>query len=326
MVFSEIIRKNNQNYINVICVCWIVDNMKIGLIKDESAKFDGQNWHDIYAEYFKDMNVSTVFLDSKKSTFIDNVVLSSCDAYLWRVWHVPEDRIDATRKILFLEEEYGFNMFPSYHMLKTYDDKVSELFFMEKHNYLHPPTLFTRDYFEALDYSKDCKLPIISKAYDGASGDNIRLIKDRGKLIQHVDKAFSEAGIKTHFDGKVQKNYVFLQEYIPCDKDMKIIVIGDEVALSYWRQGTRWKHNITNGGKICLDPIPEEAKKMAIQITKDLNYNWCGLDFIQQNNNIYLIEFDSMFAITPRFINLYGSIDAGMMKKQCELIFNKVKK
>ncbi|HIH31308.1 TPA: hypothetical protein HA235_01240 [Candidatus Woesearchaeota archaeon] len=300
--------------------------MKVALIKDNSAPFDTRNWHDIYAEHFRDMGVSTVFLDPNKSSFIDDAVSTACGAYLWRVWHVPQDRIDATRKIRFLEKECGLLMFPTHRMLEDYDDKASELFFMRKQKYPIPETFFTRSSEEAKDYCQTCALPIVSKAYDGASGDNVRLLNNRDSLISHVNDAFSQTGIKTHFSGSVQQGYIFLQKYIPCKKDMKIIVIGEEVALSYWRKGLEWKHNISSGGSIDTTPIPEQAKQLAVQITKDLKYDWCGLDFIEHDNRIFLIEYGSMFAITPRFIPIFGSIDADMLRKQCELVVKRIKK
>ncbi len=208
--------------------------MKVGLIRDKSEFWDTVNWHDLYAQYFSEMGVATEFIDPDKSTFIEDALATEADAFLWRVWHVPGDLIDATQKIRALEHLYGKRVFPNTHMLLDYDDKVAELYLIRKNGYPFPQTFYTRDFEEARTYAQSAPLPQVSKSYDGASGDNVRLFRDRRGLVSHVNELFDQ-GLETHFAGQKQQGYVYLQEFIPSERDMKIIVIGDEVALAYWR-------------------------------------------------------------------------------------------
>lgn len=44
--------------------------MMIGIVKDESEKYDEYNWHDAYAEEFKKLGDEIVFFDFKKTGWL----------------------------------------------------------------------------------------------------------------------------------------------------------------------------------------------------------------------------------------------------------------
>ena len=78
--------------------------MKVGLVLDESEKYDGYNWHDIYAKEFKELGDEVVFLDFKKENLLYQIKLLKPDLILWRVWHRPDDRDSAKIKIQIIEK------------------------------------------------------------------------------------------------------------------------------------------------------------------------------------------------------------------------------
>lgn len=39
--------------------------MRVGLVLDESEKYDGYNWHDAYAKEFEELGDEIIFLDFK---------------------------------------------------------------------------------------------------------------------------------------------------------------------------------------------------------------------------------------------------------------------
>ena len=133
-----------------------------------------------------------------------------------------------------------------------------------------PKTWIFRKKQEALAFTEQTKFPVVSKCSEGACGDNVRLIETKQELKDHIEKAFSERGIQTYFEWINQKGYVYLQEYLPCDKDLRIITVGHRIELAFWRENEKsWKHNIRQnsdlgeGVKKLISGFPKDAHPMA---------------------------------------------------------------
>ena len=75
--------------------------MKIGIIKDKSMQYDQYNWHEEYSRYCRKLNIDYDFLDFTQSNWLEQLITSKADCYLWRAWHVPWDKENARRKIYF---------------------------------------------------------------------------------------------------------------------------------------------------------------------------------------------------------------------------------
>lgn len=114
------------------------------------------------------------------------------------------------------------------------------------------------------------------------------------------------------------KNYcaltetLYVQEYLPIDRDMRIIFIGDQVVSSYWRIATKdnFKNNVAQGGEITYDAIPLEAIRIVSQIAISLGINHAGFDVAYVDGKYYIFEFNVMFG-TQGLIDKkipYGSI------------------
>ena len=62
--------------------------------------------------------------------------------------------------------------------------------------------------------------------------------------------------------------------------------------LSYWRESPPggFKTNISQGGSINFDHIPEEALGLAPESSRKCRFNDVGLEFIKSDGRWYLIE------------------------------------
>jgi RimK family alpha-L-glutamate ligase len=299
--------------------------MIIGIVKDESEKYDGYNWHDVYREEFEKLGDETILLDFKKIDWFEQVKKTKPQLIIWRAWHRPDDRDDARIKIQLIEKLLKISIFPNWDMYSSYDNKIMQHTLLKEFGFPIPKTWIFRDKRDAIDFSKTAKFPLVSKCSEGACGDNVNLIEDKEMLRDHIEKAFSEEGIKTYFPWIRQRGYVYFQEYIKSDKDLRIIVIGDKVELAFWRENKNsWKHNIAGGGNINPENIPEEAKKIALELTKKLNFHWCALDIILKENSPLILEFSSIFGFsrTGHYEKYFGSPNADILKKQVKYLQN----
>lgn len=291
--------------------------MRIGIIKDNSIIYDGYNWHEDYARYCYNLQIDYSFLDFHQSNWIDQIDTSGADCYLWRAWHVPWDKENARRKVHYIEKTLRKKIFPTWEMYSSYDDKIEQLYLLDYYNFPHPTTFVSYSYEETKNYIKYLKYPIVSKASDGAMGDNVRLIKTPNQLYSHVEKIFSDKGLKTKYNGRNQQKYVYLQEYVPIEKDMRIITVGNKVELAFWRYSKGWKKNISSGGKIDCNNIPGVAINLAIEVSKKLNMHWCAYDMIINNGQIQILEFSSVFGFsTEQYLKVFGHKNARILEKQ----------
>jgi hypothetical protein len=299
----------------------------IGLVKDESAKFDGYNWHDEYAKWFSELGCKIDFLDFKKSGWQEYVEKGNHSAFMWRAWHVPHDRDDARRKIYYIEQVLNKIIFPTWNMYWCYDDKISQLSLLRKYKIPHPPTFFTRDLEEAKEFSRNAKLPVVAKCSEGACGQNVRLIEDRRSLLEYIDYAFSDEGMSTYFNWVRQKGYVYLQEYLPIEKDMRIITIGESAEFAVWIKGESW---INFGENASVDSIgiPQSALNLCKEVSKKLGFHWCAYDVANYKGKDYIFEFSSIFGFSfkEQYFKLFGSPNAWVLKKQSHYVVNLLEK
>ena len=58
--------------------------MKVGLVKDKSEKYDGYNWHDVYAKEFEALGDEIIFLDFQKIDWLKQIEIHKPDLITWR--------------------------------------------------------------------------------------------------------------------------------------------------------------------------------------------------------------------------------------------------
>jgi ribosomal protein S6--L-glutamate ligase len=170
----------------------------------------------------------------------------------------------------------GKHIFPT---LETYiyaDEKIKQTTLFNMAGIPHPRT---KVYFHLHhnDILKDFNFPFIAKLPRNSSqGRGIFKIEnndDLNKYLQLTDVAY-------------------VQEYIPHERDLRVILINYQVVLAYWRERSlkTFKTNIYQGGKINFNNIDEEGLFLARDFAKKCKLNDVGLDMIKLNGKWHLIE------------------------------------
>ena len=199
--------------------------------------------------------------------------------------YTPEERslILNAKLILFPTYNYaqffttlGKRIFPS---LETYlyaDEKIkqSTLFYM-----LGIPHPRTRIYYRRhhKDILKDFSFPFIAKIPRGSS-------QGRG-----VFKINNEEELKNYL---ALTNVAYIQEFIPHEKDLRVVLINYDPVIAYWRIKKRgeFRTNLAQGGKISFKDIPEEAIELAKKWAKKCRFNDVGIDMIPTNSGWKILE------------------------------------
>ena len=74
----------------------------------------------------------------------------------------------------------------------------------------------------------------------------------------------------------------YIQEYLPSDRDMRVVVIGNEMVHAYWRiaPADDFRSNVAVGATISLDPVPENALDLALDTARSCRWDDVGIDII----------------------------------------------
>ncbi|MCF8145937.1 MAG: RimK family alpha-L-glutamate ligase [Deltaproteobacteria bacterium] len=170
----------------------------------------------------------------------------------------------------------GRKIFPS---LETYlyaDEKIKQttLFYM-----LGIPHPRTRIYFRRHhhDILNDFTFPFVAK---------IPRCSARGRGVFMIDgKEALEAYLKSN-------KIAYIQEYIPHQRDLRVVLINYQPILAYWRIPCKgnFRSNLAQGGTIDFDHIPEEGVMTARDAARKCRLNDVGIDLIHSRGLWHVME------------------------------------
>ncbi|EGL83446.1 RimK domain protein ATP-grasp [Caldalkalibacillus thermarum TA2.A1] len=90
---------------------------------------------------------------------------------------------------------------------------------------------------------------------------------------------------------------LYVQEYLPIDRDLRITFVGDEVIGAYWRVGREghYLNNVAQGGTISFKHVPPDAIRLVEKVAKQLGINHAGFDVAVAGDKLYFLEFNVLF-------------------------------
>jgi ribosomal protein S6--L-glutamate ligase len=171
----------------------------------------------------------------------------------------------------------GKNIFPSVHTYRFVQDKIKQTALFQLLNVPHPET--------RIFYSKNkrdkilsCfRFPFIGKIPRGSAlGRGVCLIHSPEELEQYC----------------CQTKVAYIQEYLPIDRDIRVVIIGDRIVLAYWRINPpgEFRSNVGLGAEISFEQIPAEALALALDTARRCGWNDVGIDICECKNRYYVLE------------------------------------
>ncbi|MFO8019974.1 MAG: RimK family alpha-L-glutamate ligase [Promethearchaeia archaeon] len=205
-------------------------------------------------------------------------------------------RLDILRSI----EEYGIRLINSRESLEIASDKFLTSIFLEKHGIPTPKTTICENVEDALQNFDILGRDVILKPLFGSKGIGVTRINN---------KAFAENVFYTLND----LNHVFyLQEFIEhFNRDIRILVLGDEAVAGMYRVSESWKTNIHAGAKSKPLELTQELAQLAIKAARAVRTEIAGVDIIESKNGLYVIEVNSI----PGFTALQKVTDIDLSEK-----------
>lgn len=197
----------------------------------------------------------------------------------------PEDRelIRRADKIYYpsafyaeLFDTLGKKTFPSYHTYKFAQDKIKQTALFDIAGIPHPRTrtFYGRQNASILNHFS---LPVIAKVPRGSAlGHGVTLIRTADELRRYCQSTTA----------------AYIQEYLPIDRDIRVVVIGKKAAHAYWRIARKdeYRTNLAQGGRIELSPVPQSAVALAERVASTCGFDDVGMDICQHENKFYILE------------------------------------
>ena len=172
----------------------------------------------------------------------------------------------------------GKQTFPSHNNYKYAQDKIRQTAIFQMLDIPHPETRVFYGKKQQKKITACFEFPFIAKQARGSSmGKGVFLINDKKELEGYLETCPGPA---------------YIQQYYPIDRDMRIIIIGKEIALAYWRvaQPGEFRTNVHQGGQIRFDPLPMDALDLALNTAKLCGWDDVGIDIIEHNGNFLILE------------------------------------
>lgn len=203
------------------------------------------------------------------------------DVVFFHMHHHPEVR---DRHKRMMEELYakGAKLIPDIGQARLYDDKVAQA---RAYSKWMPETVVLTSPNDAHIVLRNAVYPFISKASEGASSHNVRLIKSEAEALQEVEQVFAAGpGIKLRY-AKRQRGYLLWQRFIPDNPfDVRVIAIGKErLILKRFNRDDR--PMASGSGKLeavtsLTDGFIRSALHFADSFFEAEGTKWCGIDLV----------------------------------------------
>jgi ribosomal protein S6--L-glutamate ligase len=187
----------------------------------------------------------------------------------------------------------GKAIFPSLETCLYADDKVKQTMLFNMLDIPHPRT---RIYYHLHhgEILKEWNYPFIAKLpRASARGRGVFRIENEVQLERYLSLT----------------PVAYIQEYVPHERDLRVILINYQVLLAYWRErdASTFKTNLFQGGTIRFGHIPAEAVNLAREAARKCHFNEVGFDLIKGDRKWYVLEGNMKYgrkALRKKGLNL----------------------
>jgi ribosomal protein S6--L-glutamate ligase len=175
----------------------------------------------------------------------------------------------------------GLNVFPRnyYHFL---GNKIAQTDLFNLLGIPHPRTgiYYGREHSGRIE--NDFSYPFIAKTPTGSSqGKGVFLIGGPEDLSRYL---------RTH-------NPAYIQEHLPIERDLRVVVIEGNPVHAYWRIHAEgdFRNNVSQGGTVSFEDIPAAALDFAVEVARRCGFDEVGLDICEHAGKYYVLEANMVY-------------------------------
>jgi len=279
-----------------------------------------------WIEYCNNHNIAYKIVDCYKSDILAQ--LHDCDALMWHFHHAMPADILFAKQLLYSVQLTGKIVFPDFHTMWHFDDKVGQKYMMEAIGapFVNSYVFYSKT--DALKWINVSEFPKVFKLRVGASSQNVRLARTKSEAKRLVNRAFGtgfrqynpwitlKETIRKHYLGETttlditksivrlfyrneyekfanrEKGYVYFQDFATGNvSDTRIIVVDNKVfAIKRLVRKNDFRASGSHMPVYDIDLIDRASLKIALEVTQKLKLQ-CGVfDFVQENSIPKIVE------------------------------------
>ena len=171
----------------------------------------------------------------------------------------------------------GKSTFPSYHTYSFVQDKIKQTALFDLLDLPHPRTRVFYGNRQKKSITDHFTFPFIAKIPRGsAQGSGVYLIHNEKQLCNYLEL----------------ESPAYIQEYLPIDRDIRVVAIGRRIVHAYWRIAPpgEFRSNVAVGGRISLKAVPDEARNLALRVAHTCRWDDVGIDICEHRGGFYVLE------------------------------------
>ncbi len=233
----------------------------------------------IFAELAKKKEVNLILINTSEKFNLNSFKrkVKRCDVVYCSIW--DEFSIELTKTL----EEWGVKIIESSQSYYATEDKWMFYVKCKKHNLPVPDTiLLSENITNARRELKEFgRWPVILKRISGTMGEYVSKAKSLGE---------AEAIIKKFWKKGSEKLPIIAQEFIK-SPSYRVTVIGNKIVqTALKRNNAGWKATGVYAKKFEHFKVNKKTEKMIKRLTKFLDIKICGIDMLNKNGKLVLLE------------------------------------
>ena len=294
--------------------------MKIGI--HHTKDFYSELW----IPYCESKGIDYKLVDCYRDDIIEQ--LSDCDALMWHYSHKSPRAIKFAKELLYSVQTSGRTVFPDFHSVWHFDDKLGQKYLMEAMDIPHARAHAFYSKKDALAWAKETSYPKVFKLRNGSASDNVKLVRTHRHAVRLIRKAFGRGfkqynawsnlkerlrklrmgkssiwevikGILRLFwateyarvAGR-EKGYVYFQDFIAGnDSDIRVFLVGDK-AYAVKRLVRKNDFRASGSGlyEVERELFSDELIRLSFDISDKLQTPCLVFDFVFQDGKPLVLE------------------------------------
>jgi len=275
----------------------------VGLVRD----IDAYPYWTKYRRFLQANDIPFEIYDIHRSSWLHDA--RRFDMVVWRPMSYPYELEECRRKFHILETQLDMLCYPSFAEAQLYEDKITQYELLRHHGLSVIDTFVSHSETEVTEHLATCDYPLVWKITAGSGSFGVELVRKRRTAERWVRRVFDFAGRRTYWPYVAQKNYVYLQRFVPnAGTDIRVIVIGSTV-FGYHRDVPRGEFRASGMNVVRWGPLPVEAMRLARRVAQALDLPCVAVDMLTDatGDALHIIEISTFIQVeTPGQLRVGG--------------------
>jgi [lysine-biosynthesis-protein LysW]--L-2-aminoadipate ligase len=213
-------------------------------------------------------------------------------------------------------ERLGVRTINPHRAIATCGDKLLTSIAVEEAGLPMPRTLFGFEPARTVDaIEESIGYPAVLKPLRGSWGRLLARIGDRyaaEALLEHKKTL-----------GGVPHSVFYAQEYVDKPgRDIRSVVVGDEVLYAIWRTSDHWITNTATGGGTSVCPISDEIRALSLAAARAVGGEIVAVDLLERPDGEVLVNEVNH---TPEFHGSVRVVDIDIPGRMADYVIEKAK-